>query len=843
ALMLDGVIEQRGKFSAQGTVALNVRPGVAYLLLAYDPVNHALFTSEGTTPSAGISGDLADFQIRLLAGEPDADADGLPDLVEAVVGTNPRQPDTDGDGVTDLAEIQQGLDPLGGRLAQTGIVASAETPGNAVDICAANNLAVTANEAGGISVFNLGSGQNPIQVAQVTIPGRALRVALAENFAAVAAEAAGLIVVDLTDPAAARIVHQVNVGDTVLSVASMAGLVCVGTRSGEIVLVELASGAILSRLRLGETVRDVGFGAQLLYALTDTRLHAVDYGSATLTHLSSTQSPSPASVNQRLFVGDSIAYAAHPRGNNSFDLSQPHLPRLISAGVTPQFGWKQIVPNGSGLGVAAVGLNLSFDGPHNISIYNLTNRTNTAVFVGEIVTPGIARAVTLYNGLAYVADGPAGLQVINYLPFDQQGRPPSIRLTTSDAPGQAEAGQVLRVTAHVADDVQVAQVGFLLNGEPVFTDGNFPFEFSFVVGEPRLLNSDPFQIQAIARDTGGNSAASEALTLRIVPDAKAPAVRRVSPFDGSMSGTVRVVSAFFSEPIDAATVSSNSFAVINLGADLALGTADDVLIEGTFDVRPELNSASFEPDVAMGPGTYRLRISAPLADAAGNVLATPFESSFRVFDFRDDDGDLVPDEVESALGLNPTLADTDGDGVLDGFEDFDRDGLPNAGEVWAETDPRVADTDGNGRKDGLEDPDGDALDNAHEFAAGTNPLVADTDHDGWTDEAEVTAGSDPLNPRSLPPRFLVARPVLDVAFPSISAGPGTDGLSGQYFAKPPVVVAVPASANGVSPVAAGGFVARPPVRLTVPSVASGTFPVGVGEFIARPPLQVKLPSP
>src|SRR6185503_935778 len=97
---------------------------------------------------------------------------------------------------------------------------------------------------------------------------------------------------------------------------------------------------------------------------------------------------------------------------------------LIAAGTTAQFGWRQLVPNGSGLGVAAVGPNATNDGPHDVSLYDVGDPTKTDEFVTTFETPGLSYALSIYNGLAYVADGEAGLQVVNYLPYDAQGVPP-----------------------------------------------------------------------------------------------------------------------------------------------------------------------------------------------------------------------------------------------------------------------------------------------------------------------------------------------------------------------------------------------------------------------------------
>jgi hypothetical protein len=94
----------------------------------------------------------------------------------------------------------------------------------------------------------------------------------------------------------------------------------------------------------------------------------------------------------------------------------------------------------------------------------------------------------------------------------------------------------------------------------------------------------------------------------------------------------------------------------------------------------------------------------------------------------DADGDGLSDELETGLGTDPLLADSDADGVIDGDEiDF-----------YA-TDALDPDTDGDG------------LDDAGELLTyGTNPLLDDTDGDAVSDSEEVVAGSDPLDAVSLP---------------------------------------------------------------------------------------------
>ncbi len=84
------------------------------------------------------------------------------------------------------------------------------------------------------------------------------------------------------------------------------------------------------------------------------------------------------------------------------------------------------------------------------------------------------------------------------------------------------------------------------------------------------------------------------------------------------------------------------------------------------------------------------------------------------------------------LRTDPTLVDTDGNGITDDLEDFDSDGLTNYQEYLLGTDPYKADTD----EDGLSD--GDEV-NIYE----TDPLNFDTDYDGVLDGDEILLGLNP----------------------------------------------------------------------------------------------------
>ncbi len=146
---------------------------------------------------------------------------------------------------------------------------------------------------------------------------------------------------------------------------------------------------------------------------------------------------------------------------------------------------------------------------------------------------------------------------------------------------------------------------------------------------------------------------------------------------------------------------------------------------------------------------------------------------------------------EYEYGTNPLSNDTDGDGLLDGWEvqfglnpnddgaiiqadgalgDPDADGLSNSEEQSYSTHPLIADSDSDSLLDGWEilhgfdpnddgstniingaagNPDSDGLTNIDEQSAGTDPNDSDTDDDGLPDDWEVAYSLNPLDDGSV----------------------------------------------------------------------------------------------
>ena len=206
---------------------------------------------------------------------------------------------------------------------------------------------------------------------------------------------------------------------------------------------------------------------------------------------------------------------------------------------------------------------------------------------------------------------------------------------------------------------------------------------------------------------------------------------------------------------------------------------------------PALPAAMQSPKVRIisGLGNRRIGETQPLTSPFpvidGGILNGQTVDQILALPCTDPDQDCLPDAIEIQLGLDPNNNDSDGNGILDGMEDHDGDLLVNRLEVHLGTDPNrrdsdtdglsdgdeilryrsipsLADSDGDGRLDGAQDSDNDGLLDIAEDANGnylvdageTDPQKADTDGDGVNDPQELEDETSPTNEYAFEPRAL-----------------------------------------------------------------------------------------
>jgi hypothetical protein len=161
----------------------------------------------------------------------------------------------------------------------------------------------------------------------------------------------------------------------------------------------------------------------------------------------------------------------------------------------------------------------------------------------------------------------------------------------------------------------------------------------------------------------------------------------------------------------------------------------------------------------------------------------------------DPDTDGLTNVQEYEAGTNPTLPDTDGDGVNDGAE---------VNRAAGATNPLLADTDQDGLSDLVETGDGSF---GGPNDTGTDPLLVDTDGDAFADGQEVFHNSDPTTLNSTP-TFQASRPLIDLnpaALPTGSVLSWTNsGAMGGSFTAAAEAAGTAETVSGAKAVTFGG---------------------------------------
>ena len=215
--------------------------------------------------------------------------------------------------------------------------------------------------------------------------------------------------------------------------------------------------------------------------------------------------------------------------------------------------------------------------------------------------------------------------------------------------------------------------------------------------------------------------------------------------DIHVSGTLNVTNSIFR-----VNMSGTPTSVVNscTSADMSAYGA------GNFVADPQLNVVGYPlaTSPCLNTGTV---VGAPAKDMDGVVRPAGSGVDIGCYEFLDTDNDGIPDNIETAAGLNPNDA-SDASGDIDG------DGLSNINEYFNGTDISLSDTDGDGLTDGAEvnthgtiptkvDTDGDGLSDGVEITYGLNPkdaadAVLDPDKDGLTNAQEIEHGTLLNNP-------------------------------------------------------------------------------------------------
>jgi len=634
----------RGRSDAKGNYSFFLAADSSYRVTLFDPETGLVAHFGNVTEQSGQTTIIPALGY-FASTDPDTDGDGLPDDVEFAIGTSANNRDSDGNGIDDFTAIKDGLDPLGGQAFPTGIIASLPLPGQAMNLRLVGSIddpevltAYVATGAHGLAIVDAARFDMPVLLGALDLPGANRDVAYdaKRDMALVAGGSAGLHLVDVSDPMAPALVETLQFPFNVNHVEIFNDFAYLGA-GARLLSIDLTTRELFQTLSLGSTdISDLVREGNRFYTMEASNvLRVIDTSSFVMEQVGQIGVPFGGS---RIFVGNDIVYvAADSRGAGGYstvDVSNPHNPLLISGpdnDANIGFADYSIAVNGSGLGLL-VGEAQLFPNRPAADLLVTADPQQTDRFVTRFTPPTKPHHVAIAKGIAFLADGVSGLQVINYQAFDVNGVAPTITLGAlvtdldPNAPGvQVTEGTSIPLRADVTDDVQVRNVALLVDGELVANDVSFPFDLATVA-----LSEDPqaatVVVQARATDTGGNVSLSNRLELDLVPDTFAPSILSSFPDDGTEVGVgLRTVRVRFDESLDPATVTSANFRLLDeqnnpIAAELIALQFDNRVVSINYPVLPL--------------GTFRLIVDAPhVTDRVGNALgAAEVVKTFKVID-------------------------------------------------------------------------------------------------------------------------------------------------------------------------------------------------------------------
>lgn len=644
-----------GRTEPSGTIPqLITRIDWPYLLTYFDPVTLDMGSVLFRSGAAGTAYTIPYARLAPVTGL-DSDEDGLPDLAEAVVGTNPHLADTDGDGATDFEEARQGRNPLDGIVMSQGVVGTVMLGGTAARASALGlhldgSLLFVANGRRGLAIVDVRDPLQPAWLSELVLPGTSEDVTYDPGSGVVALSGSpdggvpgerGLVhFVDASNLAAPRLLETYSVPAAAVDAWNGRIFVALGDYASKEVHIHDARSA----LRIGLfTAQDFPTGLRVVggraYVATLSGLEIWNVTVPAPVRLGRLPGDFSAELLGRahLVLEGNLLYVGKVKGVATVDVSDPAAPKFVGQSPATAGAVRALALSGGGRLVA---LTLGTPSGNSsaastLSVFNVTDPANLTVFELGLTPQWRGRDVVMAGGYALVADDSAGISVMNFAGPDFSGQPPAISFDAAPLdqdPGaagiQVPEGETLELAPVVRDDVHLERVQLLVDGRAVSALTTYPASFRLVVPSGSSFNTN-LVVQFQATDRSGNTAVSPPLILEVLRDAQPPSLVASFPVAGGAAFLNHPLVLTLDEAVDTVVLDLGKVGLVGFGADGARGGGDD------FTVAPAAamaggSLANLILPAGLTAGRYELTLQPGFArDRAGNPLA---ESHVIAFD-------------------------------------------------------------------------------------------------------------------------------------------------------------------------------------------------------------------
>lgn len=414
-------------------------------------------------------------------------------------------------------------------------------PGFANGVAVNGNTAYVAAGSAGLQIVDVTDRSNPQIIESFALPGNANDVRLLANFAYVAAGSSGLQVVDVTNPLAPVVRGTFNTNGNALDVV-VRGTTAYIANGSNLILANVLNPALITQigsLPLTGTIQGVDVDTQ-------RNLAVVAAGSSGI-YMVDISNPAAPVVRGQASTGDArdvaisgnfVFVADFLNSTTSVDITTPTAPVVLSHILDPNLGGflQDIVLSGN----FALGADVKFfngipitdiSDPTHLqprAILNFTQRDDNGM--GITADGSFVYLATEHSSISkFGSSGDSRLYIGQYLALqDLKGIPPTATIISPLAGATVIQGAILPITVKATDDVAVASVNFLVNGQVVFTATTLPYQFNFTV--PTGVTT--LTLGATAVDLGANVGTAQNVVINVIPDPLTTVIGRVVDRNG-----------------------------------------------------------------------------------------------------------------------------------------------------------------------------------------------------------------------------------------------------------------------------------------------------------------------
>jgi 6-phosphogluconolactonase (cycloisomerase 2 family) len=430
-------------------------------------------------------------------------------------------------------------------------------PGYANGVAVTGDIAYVAAGAAGLQIVTLSADRKtPTVAGSLALPGNANDIAIAGNTAYVAAGSAGLHVIDMSNRLAPVLRGTANTSAVALGVA-VSGNIAYVANTSSLVAVDVTNPpapTVLGSIGLTGKVWGVAVDATRNLAAVATGnggLRIVDITTPAAMALRGTATWSPPSPDTSPDARGVVLYSPTANGPyyalvadhssnslTSVDITSPTAPLVKSHITNLSLGGRlnNVVLSGNfALGADVFFVNgipiTDITDPTNLqprTIINFTQRDDNGM--GSAADGSFVYLATDHSGLDRGGStGDARLYIAQYMPRqDFGGVPPLVSITSPANGSSVMQGTPVTMTVSATDDVAVASVDFLVNGQVVSISATAPYQYTFTVP----LTGSTLTLGARATDFGSNLGTAQNIVLNLIPDPP-PVVSIASPANGS----------------------------------------------------------------------------------------------------------------------------------------------------------------------------------------------------------------------------------------------------------------------------------------------------------------------